>query len=533
MHKLFAGNMKTTMLSGALFAVLLIFGSPASAQIYSDIFNFSSSTGDSPTNPQVMAQGQDGNLYGTLPQGFGTSGVVFRFTPAGAYTILHSFSGTDGGRPVSGLTLGLDGNFYGTTVVGGSFNVGTIFKITPTGAFTSLYTFTAGTDGAYPYGTLTLGNDGNFYGVTHYATAYKITPSGVFTLLGTIPSGSYAPLCLGKDGNLYGTTTNGGAFNQGTVFKMTPSGVVTIIYSFDTTHGGVPDAGVVQSSDGSFFGTTTVGGSGGGGIVYRVTQSGNLKILHNFPLGTQNDGNDPIASVLLGTDGLFYGTTWAGGLNNYGVVFSLAPTGSYAFIYQFDKVSGSNAASNMVQHTNGSVYGMANGGLATDGVIYRLDLNLGITLKPLLSAGKVGTSVQILGNSLTGATALKFNGQLARFTLVSDTFLTTKVPAGATTGPITVTTPGGTYSTVFNFYVIPKVLSFNPTSGAVGTPVVITGNSFTGATKVTFGGVQATTFTVNSDTQITATVPTGAQTGKISVTTPGGTGTSSGVFTVM
>jgi uncharacterized repeat protein (TIGR03803 family) len=517
-----------------LLAVLLMLWSPVYAQIYSDIFNFNSSTGDSPTNPQVMAQGQDGNLYGTLPQGFGNTGVVFKFMPAtSAYTILHSFGGTDGSRPVSGLAIGLDGNFYGTTVTGGTYNAGTIFKITPAGAFTSLYTFTAGTDGGYPYGTPTLGNDGNFYGVTQYATAYKITPSGVFTLLGTIPSRSYAPLFLGKDGNFYGTTLYGGTLNQGTVFKMTPGGVVTVIYNFDTTHGSAPYAGVVQSSDGSLFGTTTVGGSGGGGTVYRVTQSGNLKVLHNFPLGTQNDGNDPIASVLLATNGLFYGTTWAGGLNNYGVLFSLAPTGSYTFINQFDKPSGSNPASNMVQHTNGSVYGMANGGLAVDGVIYRLDVNLGITLKPLLYAGKVGSAVQILGNGLTGATSLKFNGEPARFTLVSDNYLTTKVPSGATTGPIIVKTPAGTYSTVFNFYVIPKVISFNPTSGQVGTSVVITGNSFTGATKVTFGGVAATTFTVDSDTQITATVPSGAQTGKIGVTTAGGAGTSSGIFTVL
>jgi len=534
MRQSFEKNINTCLLPVALLAFLLFLGGSASAQIYSDIFNFNSSTGDSPTNPQVMAQGQDGNLYGTLPQGFGNSGVVFKFIPATAtYTILHYFAGTDGSRPVSGLTLGLDGNFYGTTVTGGSYNSGTIFKITPSGTFTSLYTFTAGTDGGYPYGTPILGNDGNLYGVTQYATAYKITPSGVFTLLGTIPSRSYAPLYLGRDGNFYGTTLYGGTLNQGTVFKMNPSGVVTIIYNFDTTHGAVPYAGVVQSGDGSFFGTTTAGGTGGGGVVYRVTQSGNIKVLHNFPVGTQSDGYDPIANVLLATDGFSYGTAWAGGLNNYGVVFSIAPTGSYSILNQFDKPSGSNASSNMVQHTNGSLYGMANGGLSVDGVIYQLNVNLGITLKPLLYAGKVGSAVQILGSGLTGATSLKFNGEPARFTLVSDNYLTTKVPSGATTGPITVKTPAGTYSTVFNFYVIPKVISFTPTSGQVGTSVVITGNSFTGATKVTFGGVAATTFTVDSDTQITATVPSGAQTGKIGVTTAGGTGASSAIFTVL
>jgi hypothetical protein len=150
----------------------------------------------------------------------------------------------------------------------------------------------------------------------------------------------------------------------------------------------------------------------------------------------------------------------------------------------------------------------------------------------VLSSGKVGGTVEILGAGFNGATKVQFNGTSATFTIVSDTYLTAKVPAGATTGPLTVTTAGGTVASSTKFRVIPKVLSFSPTSGPVGTQVVIKGNSFTGATKVTFGGVKATSVVVDSDTQITATVPRGAKTGKIGVTTVGGTGTSSGVFTV-
>ncbi|MBZ5626967.1 MAG: phospholipase, partial [Acidobacteriia bacterium] len=153
-------------------------------------------------------------------------------------------------------------------------------------------------------------------------------------------------------------------------------------------------------------------------------------------------------------------------------------------------------------------------------------------VKLVLSSGKVGTTAQILGAGFNSTTKVKFNGTSATFTVVSDTYLTAKVPAGATTGAVTVTTSAGTLTSSTTFRVIPKVVSFSPTSGPVGTPVVIKGNSFTGATAVTFGGVKATTYTVDSDTQITATVPTGAKTGKIGVTTPGGTGTSSGVFTV-
>lgn len=172
------------------------------------------------------------------------------------------------------------------------------------------------------------------------------------------------------------------------------------------------------------------------------------------------------------------------------------------------------------------------GGNRNDGVVYSLDLGVSQFVKLVLSSGKVGTTVEILGAGFNGATKVKFDGTTASFTVVSDTYLTAKVPAGATTGPVSVTTSAGTLTSSTTFRVIPKVVSFSPTSGTVGTQVVIKGNSFTGATAVTFGGVKATTFTVNSDAQITATVPTGAKTGKIAVTTPGGTGTSSGVFTV-
>jgi uncharacterized repeat protein (TIGR03803 family) len=526
-------NVHTIALAAALLTILLVFSSAASAQIYSDLYNFTGSDGDSPSDPQVMAQGQDGNLYGTLPEGLGNSGVVFQMTPSGLDTVLWAFNGTDGSRPNSGLTLGLDGNFYGTTVLGGINGLGTIFQITPAGGLTTLYNFTGGSDGAYPYGTPILGNDGNFYGLTQYATAYKITPSGVFKLLGTIPDRSFSPLFLASDGNFYGTTQHGGAMNLGTVFRMTPAGVVTTIYSFDNTHGAVPWGGVVQAGDGNFYGTATIGGTGGGGVVFRVTPMGNYKVIHNFPVNSPDDGSDPIAGLVLATDGTFYGVTFSGGVYGYGVIFKLAPTGTYTLIYQFDGTTGSNSSSNLVQHTNGFVYGLALGGLRGDGVFYGLELNLGSTVRFVLSSGKVGSTVEILGGGFTGATAVKFNGKAARFTVVSDTYLTAGVPAGASSGYVKVTTPSGTSTSQTKFLVLPRILSFSPTSGSVGTSVVIRGNTFTGATRVTFGGVAATSFSVDSDSQITATVPSGARTGKIGVTTPSGTATSSGTFTVM
>ena len=150
------------------------------------------------------------------------------------------------------------------------------------------------------------------------------------------------------------------------------------------------------------------------------------------------------------------------------------------------------------------------------------------------ASGPVGTSVVITGTSLTGATSVRFNGVSATFTVNSSTQITAPVPAGATTGTIVVTTPGGTAGSAGSFTVIPAptVAGFSPASGPLGTTVVLTGTNLTGATSVRFNGTSAT-FAVNGSTQITATAPSGATTGPIAVTTPGGTAASTGNFTVI
>ena len=149
------------------------------------------------------------------------------------------------------------------------------------------------------------------------------------------------------------------------------------------------------------------------------------------------------------------------------------------------------------------------------------------------TSGIVGSAVTISGNGFTGATAVSFNGTSATFSVVNDTTITTSVPAGATTGPLTVSTPGGPAVSATDFAVIvtPVPSSFLPTSGAVGSTVTISGTGFTGTTAVGFNGTSAT-FSVVNDTSISATVPTGATSGSISVTNPAGTGTTVGTFTV-
>src|SRR6185369_8387931 len=134
--------------------------------------------------------------------------------------------------------------------------------------------------------------------------------------------------------------------------------------------------------------------------------------------------------------------------------------------------------------------------------------------------------------AFTGASNVSFNGTSASFAVLNDSQITTTVPAGATTGPVSVTTPGGTTSNgTFTVAGFPSIASFSPTAGSEGVTVVITGSAFTGATAVNFNGTPAS-FTVDNDNQITTTVPTGATSGTIAITSPSGTGISAASFTV-
>ena len=526
------GSLNWNMAAAMLVAVLFL-GATVTAQTYTVLYSFDVTHGANPTFSDLLAQGQDGSLYGTTTIGGASNmGVVFKITPSGSLTVLYSFDNTHGNQPRSGLTLGKDGSFFGTTEQGGSSNFGTIFKITASGSLTTLYNFAGGSDGIYPKAPPVQGTDGNFYGTTQ-TTAYKITPAGKFTGLGNLPGFTFAPLIQGTDGNFYGASYAGGSLNKGAVFKLTSAGKVTTLYNCDGTHGLNPVGPLVQGNDGNFYGTTLIGGTVNGGVVFKLTPQGLLTVLYNFDSVNTLNGYSPYAGLVLANDGNFYGVTASGGTSNYGVIFKITPAGSYSVLYNFDGVHGYAPYATPMQDTNGKIYGLTyGGGTYPYGVVYSFDLGLKAFVNVTSAAGKVGQSVGILGQGFTGTTSVKFNGTAATFKVVSDTYMTANVPSGATTGFVNVTTPGGTLKSIKRFRVTPVILSFSPPSGPVGTPVVLTGTSFTGATKVTFGGVKATTFSVDSNTQVTATVPTGAKTGKIQLTTPGGTATSATNFTV-
>jgi uncharacterized repeat protein (TIGR03803 family) len=244
------------------------------------LHSFNGADGSAPLGKLV--QGSDGNFYGTTY----TVSTVFEITPGGAFKTLYVFCDQKdgcGNGPSGQLLQAADGNFYGTTQFGGVNGWGTIFRITPRGRLTTMHSFCSQTncaDGAQPGGGLVQGADGNLYGNSWagggqnngFGTTFKITLAGVITTLYRFNGidGSF-PLSLvqATDGNLYGTTEVGGMSTNcsagcGTVFKMTPAGVLTSLYSFYQTENGNGEEpeGLVQATDGSFYGVTFVGPEG-------------------------------------------------------------------------------------------------------------------------------------------------------------------------------------------------------------------------------------------------------------------------------
>ena len=310
------------------------------------LYDFAAGTdGDGPLAALVNVKG---TLYGTTWYGGKyKEGTVFSVSTAGTEHVLHSFAGgTDGAGPVAGL-IDVSGTLYGTTEAGGGvgcdgYGCGTVFSITASGKETVLHSFGgAGSgDGAEPSAGLVNVN-GTLYGTTYsgnasgvYGTVFAITPSGKETVLHGFkgsPSDGAEPWAglVNVNGTLYGTTSVGGAnscqsSNQGcgTVFSITPSGTENVLYSFKggTSDGGVPRASLLNVN-GTIYGTTYYGGENGGGTVFSITSSGGETVIHNF---AARDGGEPQAD-LINVNGTLYGTTTYGGRANRGTVFSLSP----------------------------------------------------------------------------------------------------------------------------------------------------------------------------------------------------------------
>jgi uncharacterized repeat protein (TIGR03803 family) len=377
----------------------------AGGQTETNLYSFGISPGDGQQPWAGLVQGSDGNFYGTT-YGGGThsSGTVFRISPGGSYTNLYSFgsSPNDGIQPQAGLVQGSDGNFYGTTWLGGTstncpdLGCGTVYRISPDGTETTLYSFTrSANDGAFPNSVLVQSSDGNLYGTTGIGgpygrgTVFRISPSGNHTNLysfGPPPDGSnpFAALVEGSDGNFYGTT-GGGAYGSGTVFRISPDGNYTNLYSFGShpNDGSDPHAGLVRGSDGNFYGTTAYGGAstncngGGCGTIFRIGPSGNYTNLYSF--GGHPNGWYAFAGLVQGSDGDFYGTTVGGGQYGQGNIFRISPSGSCTNVYSLGSSpnDGIQPLAGLVQGSDGSFYGTTYiGGTTNEGTVFKLTIPL-------------------------------------------------------------------------------------------------------------------------------------------------------------
>jgi uncharacterized repeat protein (TIGR03803 family) len=457
----------------ALVFILATAATAATAQTYTDLHNFNSNSGPNDPFFSVIAQGRDGDMYTTSTQGFtGRQGDVFKITPEGHVTPLHHFTGPDGEFPIGGLALATDGKFYGTTALGGAFGFGTVFSITAGGTLKTLYSFQDKKDGSLPNAAPIQGEGGNFYGVSSSCTGFGENNN-----------------CLTENANKFGA-----------VYKITAKGKFTVLHTFNGGDGANPFGHLLQASDGNFYGTTLDGGAHNLGVIFRISPSGEFKVLFNFD---SKFGAGPIAPLTQGNDGNLYGVSSG---PDGGTVFKLGCDGVKILHNFAGGENGTNPVGGLVQATDGKFYGTNNIGPLdfVGGVIFRIS-----------PAGAF-------------ATLHKFDftsGGSAQTTILQHT-----------NGLLYGETCCGGSSAVGVFYRLNAGLhpfvSFLPAAGRFRTTIDILGQGFTGATRVSFNGRPAQ-FTVVSDTFLTATVPPGAATGLITVTTPKGTLTSNRKFQVI
>jgi uncharacterized repeat protein (TIGR03803 family) len=489
-------NMKqiSSFFTIAMFVLAVIgMNTVANGQTFSVLYDFNAASYD-PWNfydPGTLGQGQNGRIYtvsnlggsyidqGLVEHG---EGAIFSMTPEGVLTEFYTFNPYTvpyaGCTPEGGLALGTDGYFYGTSVGCFDSDYGVVFKWSSGTGLIPLHTFTGGEDGGWPHAAPVEGTDGNFYGPTWCGgaqqctgggpfgcgTLYRITRTGTFTTLYQFPSNAsngcenVAPLVLGNDGNFYGTSED--VANNGTVFKITPSGAFTVLYHFDGVHGRFPVSSLVQGPDGNFYGTTLEGGLYGNGVVFMITPTGRISVLHEFG-STADDGAFPVVGLVLATDGKFYGVTGNGGRYGSGTIFGISANGTdYSILHSFDLPSAGYPQVALIQHTDGKFYGLSVfGGEAKAcgydgcGTFYSLDLGLKPFVSLVSNSGAAGSTVGILGEGLTGAINVSFNGTSATYTVMSDTYLRAKVPGGAKAGFVTVKTESGTLRSNKKFYV--------------------------------------------------------------------------------
>ncbi len=349
--------------------------------------------GDQPDLAGVIRD-SEGNLYGTTAfNAGGGQGAVYKLDSSGNPTVLYAFPGAqDGQHPYNnGLTVGADGELYGSLFYGGRSGVGVVYSLDRHGDERVLYDFVQSISVGFgqPTGGVIRDAAGNFYGTTFtgqadvgrgFGVVYKVDTAGHSTVLHNFTNGAdggypYGGVILDSAGNLYGTTTGGGASNAGVVFKIDPAGHEKVLYAFSgEADGGVPYGALIRDSKGNLYGTANVGGASDSGVVFKVDPSGHETVLYSFT--GEDDGAGPLAGLIRDSDGNLYGTTNGGGAANAGVVFKVDPAGHETVLYSFTggDDGGYPLWVTLARDAAGNLFGTtAGGGTANVGVVFKVD----------------------------------------------------------------------------------------------------------------------------------------------------------------
>ncbi len=393
-----------------------------------------------------LLKGDDGNFYGMTSYG-GTYnyGSIFKISATGAVTVLRELNyTTDGGYPDGELIRGTDGQYYGMTLNGGLNGYGTIFKISSSGTFTIVRNLSFA-DGASPHGHLTLASDGNYYGITYgggangYGAIFKLAPGGAYTVLHSMNNitdgaNSYSSLTEGKDGNLYGVTYTDATNFSGTIFKVTKTGALTVLRFLKAADGINPKSNLIQATDGNFYGTCYKGGTNSVGTIFKITTAGSFTVVRNLTYSA--DGGYPYGSLFQNTDGFLYGMMASGGANGAGTIYKLSTSGSYTVLHSLQATTeGSTPNGELVKGNDGNLYA-----LASTGGTY----NMGTAFK-VTTAGAV-TRLAIFNGAATGNAP---QGSLAKGKDSAYYFTTSS--GGANSAGTIVKMCGGTSSVLFSF----------------------------------------------------------------------------------
>jgi uncharacterized repeat protein (TIGR03803 family) len=444
------------MITSRILPLALVLGlvTPIHAQ-YKAIFGFGAYGNPSCPSGETIAQTPGGNLIST---NFSTCSNNITANPVVAYeigfqganfTILQNFTAPFA-WPLGGVTLGTDQRYHGTINAAGSRNHGAVYRLSPAGAIVYEHSFEGGADGGYPSTPPIQGTDGAFYGTTvgassaYAGTVYKIDSSERYSILHlftTTDGRAPGPLLEGTDLNFYGTTSSGGQNGLGTFFRISSTGNFAVLHDFASTDGGSPGP-LIQASDGNFYGVN-LGGTTNNGAVLKITPTGTVTVFYSFAGG--QDGSQPGGGLVEATDGNFYGTLNQEGAAGGGTFYRLTPAGVFTKLHDFRVASGWYPQNTPMQHTSGKLYGTAYAGGANNyGVIWEYDPGLAPFVTFLNVYGQVGAKVYILGEYFAAGSVVSFNGVPAQNPVIQSTYIEATVPAGATTGFITVTTSKGT-----------------------------------------------------------------------------------------